>query len=575
MMDSATEESTETSIRDLSSDGASQGSGADAIEAVRVLLTAVGISRVMVVDDEFELKIEDLYEAGVSVKNQTISVAEIGDVDFSSEPELWRGKLSDSWETLGPVEKRSALEDLCKKSSTPLPISEELHLFYDLKPEIDFQGMTPDEWKSTKDSVIGAGANSPMLVLFDRDLGSGKSNEGHRLAVDLYDADHGGHIWAGLLTNTVEVADEGSVWKEFTDENADYADRFILLSKKHLVDDANSFPEALRVVLISQPASTLSNQVQAAITSSAEKVALEIKRLSPPEFERIVFGLARDEGVWEVDVLLRLFDARLRSNVRDALHEDHAVRRSTRLLRKLSEPRGTNNPVSVEAQHIYRDELYERPEHLNRFHLPVELGDFFQKTTGQEKQFVLVGQPCDLMVRTDGKRTPDLSFVTLLPICSDDPNKAKPDSKTHRAVFELPAFKGGDPAWVEMDRPCLVPVESVDYCVLNDDGSGLAPIPGAPPDWIVPNWERRWDRLARKAETLRRALEGSNNDERITQVKAQFGIRPDCKAKPSLEGDNFTLGLTRTGRILSPYARALLTNYSAHLARDAFEPAIA
>ena len=574
MTDSDTEES-ETSAQDPSTGGGAQVGRVGTIDAVRVLLNAVGISRVIVVDDEFEPDIRDLLAAGGSVDSQIINVAGIGEVDFSSEPELWQGQLSDSWETLGSAEKWGALEDLCEQSSTRLPIPEELHLFYDLKPDIDFRGMTPDEWDSEKDSVIDAGANTPMLVLFDRHLGSGKPDEGVRLAVDLYNADHGGHIWAGLLTNTVEVAEEGSAWREFTDENADYAARFILLSKKHLVDDARSFPEALRVVLISQPASTLSGQVKTAITDSVEKVALEIKRLSPPEFERIVFGLAKDEGVWEIDVLLRLFDARLRSNVRDALHGDSAVHQSTRLLRELSEPLGANNPVSVEAQHIYRDELYERSEHLNRFHLPVELGDIYQKR-GHEKQFVLVGQPCDLMVRKDGRRTPDLSFVTLLPICSYDPNTAKPDSKAHRAVFELPAFKGGNSAWVEMDRPCPVPVESVDYCALNDSGSGLAPTPGAPPDWIVPSWEKRWDRLVNNAETLRKTLEGmTNKNERIARVKAEFGVRPDCKARPSMEGDNFNLGLIRTGRILSPYARALLTNYSAHLARDAFEPAIA
>ena len=285
MTDSATEESRESSVRDPSTGGGPQGSRDDAIAVVRELLIAVGISKVIVVDDEFELKIEDLYAAGDSVENQTINVAEIGDIDFSRPPELWQGDLSVSWETLGPVEKRSALEDLCKKSSTPLPISEELHLFYDLKPKIDFQGMTPDEWGSKKDSVIGAGADNPMLVLFDRDLGRGDSNEGFRLAVDLYDTDQSRHIWAGLLTNTVEVADEGSAWREFTDKNADYADRFILLSKKHLVDDATSFPEALRVILISQPASTLSSQVETAITSCAKKVALEIKK-----GDKVLFG---------------------------------------------------------------------------------------------------------------------------------------------------------------------------------------------------------------------------------------------------------------------------------------------
>ena len=575
MTDPTTEESTETSIRDLSSGDASQGDRLEAIAAVRELLAAVNISKVIVVDDEFELKIEDLRAAGMSVIGRTICVAGIGEVDFSDPLEIWQGKLTRSWNTLGSVEKRRALEDLCAKSSMPIPIPGDLHLFNELKPTIDFRGMTPDEWEFEKESVINAGANCPTMVLFDRDLGTGKSNDGYRLAVDLYNADSGEHIWAGLLTNTIEVAEEGSAWRDFTDNDTNYANRFILLSKKHLIDDANSFPEALRIILISQPASSLSNQVEAAITSCVEDVALEIKRLNTPEFERIVFGLAKNEGVWEVDVLLRLFDARLRSSVRDALHDDLAVRESIRLLRSLSQQRGTKNPVSLEAQYIYRDEIYERPEHLNRFHLPAELGDIYQKID-HEKQFVLVGQPCDLMVRMDGKRKPELSFVTLLPIRFDDPNKTEPESTTRRTVFELPAFKEGNPAWVEIDRPCLVPVESVDYCALNDDGRGIAPAPDRRPDWIVPSWEARWETLLETAETLRKTMnEIRTKDERVAHLKAQFGVRPDCKARPSVKGNNFDLGLKRTGRILSPYARALLTSYSAHVARDAFEPAIA
>lgn len=547
----------------------------DTIDAVRNLLKAVGIGRVIIVDDEFEPSESDLLAVGGSVGSRAINVAGIGEVDFSNEPELWRGQLSDAWLTLGFTDKRRALEDLCEQSSTPAPKPEELHLFYGLGPEIDFRGITPEEWVAEKNSVISRAAVNPTLVLFDRDFGSTDSDGGLRLAAELYDEDDAGHIWAGLLTNTLEIADEGSAWNSFTDGRTVPADRFVVLSKEHLIEDANSLPEALRISLISKPASTLSKHVKSAIASSVESAAQRLSELKPPEFERIVFGLARDEGAWEIDVLLRLFDVSLRLNVRNELHSDGSVRSAIKMLRELDSYRGESNPVSVQAQQIYQEELYENPEHINRLHLPVELGDIYQKIVG-EKKFVLVGQPCDLMVRRDGKRAPELSFVTLLPIRLDDPNSAQTDAKAHRASFELPAFKDGRSAWVEMDRPCSVPVESVDYCALNESGRGLAPTRARQPEWIVPSWEQRWRMLTAAADELRTALASkANKEERIAEIKAQYGIRSECKAKPDIEDNNYNLGLIRTGRIRSPYARALLTSYTAHLARDAYEPAIA
>lgn len=536
----------------------------DTIDAVRALLRAVNIAKIVVVDDEFEPNESDLLAVGHAAGNQTIDVPGIGAVDFSSEPEVWRGQLSDAWATLEPAEKRRALEALCEHSSTLLPKPEQLHLFYELEPEIGFHGMAPDEWEAQKDSVIDEGLHSPTLVLFDLHLGNGKPNEGARLAVDLYNADTGRHIWAGLLTNKVELDDEDSAWSDFNDNDVNEINRFSL-SKAHLAGDAHTFPEALRVILISKPAASLSSQVKTAITSSVEEAALKLSQLSPAEFERIVFGLAKGEGTWEVDMLLRLFDARLRSNVRDKLHSNDTVRTAIEMLRTLDCYSRESNPVSLQAQQIYREELYENPDHLNRLHLPVELGDIYQKIGGT-KEYVLVGQPCDLMVRGDGKRTPELSFVTLLQILGDTLNPPQ-----HRALFELPAFKNGQSAWVALDRPCTVPVECVDYCALNGNGRGLAPTFDHRPEWILPSWEKRWKALAAKADKLR----NEHRSQLIAAIKAQYGVRKECEVKPDIEGSNFNLGLMRTRRIRSPYARALLTSYTAHLARDAHEPAIA
>jgi hypothetical protein len=317
----------------------------------------------------------------------------------------------------------------------------------------------------------------------------------------------------------------------------------------------------------------LQSAVVESIGSAVAQAQEDVSEISSREFERIVFGLARDEGIWEVDVLLRLFDTDLRQRVRTLLHERSDVRELLRQLRELDRRREPNpNRSSVDAQHIYRREVYEEADYLSRLHLPIELGDLFQKEQGS-KRFVLVAQPCDLMVRNNnrGKRSPELSFVILLPIRPTDPNAEVAGSWVPRATFELPAFEGGSPAWVELDRPSPVPVESLDYCVFNEDARGLAPFESEIPDWILPAWAERGSTLARDAERIRFGFSDTSNEQRLELVRARFGIRKDSVVRPFIEGDNFNLGLRRIGRVRPPYARALLTGYTAHQARADFD----
>ena len=62
---------------------------------------------------------------------------------------------------------------------------------------------------------------------------------------------------------------------------------------------------------------------------------------------------------------------------------------------------------------LQRLERYELAEYLNSHYIPIELGDIFQKMGDSAKRYVLLAQPCDLMVRTDGKRNPFINEGVL------------------------------------------------------------------------------------------------------------------------------------------------------------------
>lgn len=544
-----------------------------AAEAVGPLLDAVGITRVIVVDDSFEPTLGDLIAAGHCMPAVEASIAEIGPVDFAEEPEVWQGELRERWELLQGDQRRRALDDLLARSSSTPTTDPELGHLRDLMASVDFRSLTPAEYDSEFDAIVQQAASDPTLVLLDRHLGDGDMNGGLRLATALYSADPANTIWAGLLTNTVQKEDEAQAWDELSNTPGIRPERFILLSKTHLAEDSSSFVEALRIVLMARPSSKLQSAVTESINSAVTLAQQEVSKIGSREFERIVFGLARDEGIWEVDILLRLFDTDLRQRVRALLHENSDVREALSHLRELDRLRGPSlNPPSVEAQGIYRREVYECGDYMSRLHLPIELGDLFKEENGS-KQFILMAQPCDLMIRNNssGRRSPDLSIVTLLPIRMEDPNAGVPGSRTPRVVFELPAFSGASSAWVELDRPVPVPVEALDYSVFNEGGRGFAPCESKIPDWILPGWAERGSALAQEADKIRAGFGDLSNAERVDLVRVRLGIRKDCVATPFVEADNFNLGLQRVGRVRPPFARALLTRYSAHQARADFD----
>jgi len=554
---------------------------ADELEAARntakSLLAIVDVSRIVCVDDNFEGEFSDFVEA-CSYLSGTVKVSCIEQVDFSNASEIWRADLQAAWNELPSDRRKMALAD-AKGKAGMLDTSDQLNagaLSGFLDESIEFQPMTPADWGEASDQILASAEEQPTLVLFDQELGDGVA--GIDLVVDLYARDAEQTMWAGLFTHTISVEDEGPRWDEIVAENPGIVpERFILLSKEHMGPESATFPQALKIALMSRPAALLRRCVSASISDQVQKAVAELDDMSPQEFERIVFGLSLEEGMWEVDMLLRLFDAILRSEVRSSLHTSAEARDATSLLRRLSEVSTDPTSNTSHAQRIYRRELYEESSHLNQIHAPIELGDIFETNTG--RSMILVGQPCDLMVRRNGKRAPDIGTATLLKIDEANPNAGLQKDggflSGARPTFELFAFNGGSSAWVLLDRPLIAPIEALDFCALSGDGASRMPLLGGEPEWITQSWKQRHEVLVHDLTALVTDISAApNNQAKRTCVKQFFGPRLLESVKYETQDTEFHFDLLRTARLRAPYSRALLTRFAVHLSRDAFEPSI-
>jgi len=240
------------------------------------------------------------------------------------------------------------------------------------------------------------------------------------------------------------------------------------------------------------------------------------------------------------------------------------------------EQRRYPEPFSHSTWKIQQEELFESAEHLNENHLPLELGDIFIKTgTDSQKRYILLAQPCDLMVRKNGKRQPEVVHVPLAEVAP---------ASTPPAYAEKMAYFGDSPneSWyVKLKQIHQVHICLLDLCVFNKDGAATIDISGSYPDEMRPSWKERYKHLIQGFELL---------SGRLGVLRPSQDDSPDVrKSKEALKGELLNEGLfkgklveqndrraityncRRVGRLSRARSFGLLLAYTGCLSRPAYD----
>jgi hypothetical protein len=211
---------------------------------------------------------------------------------------------------------------------------------------------------------------------------------------------------------------------------------------------------------------------------------------------------------------------------------------------------------------IQRLELYDDVAYLNRFHMPIEMGDIFQTSAG--KEYILIAQPCDLMVRGQTgcrKQTVNEAFIAEI---RPTPGKKVPGRSP---VFELPFYsENGDPAFVDFRHFRSTRLWILDLCVFNLDGVARLVVGADCPKAVIPSWRKYYPRLQKIVREYRTSFPTATLDPppgvtadsvfRIDSYKSGADVEYDCR---------------RVGRLASARATALLSEFASYLCRAVFE----
>jgi len=557
----------------------------DAKRAIGELFGHMELGRIIWVDDRHNpTRVEEVIPIVIEQRSKLVETApQLAHLPFDDPDVILVEALRELWVTLDTavqlaifqslglqtydkdVAFGSALDQLLTK-----PIPEKLSL---------------DAWHTTKAEVFSNATNGKVLLLFDQDLSGagGGPEEGFKLILEVLGQGQSNRLFCGLLSNTFGPDD---VWEkqEMLSKDLDPAKRgrFVLISKQDLQDEQPlKFAAMLKLTVLNESCRDLKGRVTKIIEDAVGGAAAQVDNISIYAFDEIVFRSSYIEGVWEPDTLLRLFGVFLREAMLTAARGDDDLRVLSNKIRNVSSM--AISPMNISKTDVVKIqwmETYENQEYLNSKHLPIELGDIFQSSAG--KRYILLNQPCDLMVREaklkeqdkPGTRYYSVDQAVLAEIKSGLP--ANQRGPAFDGYFELPFLDGKAHHYVSLRLIHVVPIQILDVCVYNSDGAATWSVGGPCPDDIIPSWQKRYAILEKMIKASMKVYEEKIKyklpiKDQVQLALCKFGDCKEFRGEITSDKKMVKFDCQRVGRLRQPRAGALLTRYSNFVSRAAFE----
>jgi len=580
-------------------------------QAVSELLKVRGVTEVVYVDDVFQKR----HEIGKVIgwfanayrKAPDETQALMPETPFDAEDNVWRQELRRRWVGLGTEEQTTKAIELSRILGTPLAedtvAAQKLASVFPRK--LTPSELSPSEWEDRKGEILArASDESRVLCLFDQDLSEaeGFASDGPRSGIGLLrDATENYadiNIICGLLTHTISSLEgEEQVWRQLANENQLSLSRFLPLAKLRL-DDKRPwlFADGIKKTMLNAYCEELKSTAIDILKQAQADAVQRLSDLNVYEFDHIILQSSHSEGAWEADTLMRVFHIFQQDAMRKLMLDptiSGSFNETVQNTRAISAVRTTDaeasGPSYPQVWSIRNRELYE--ERGLTVHSPLQVGDLFELTTDDEQPgtYILLAQPCDLMVRKDGLRSNDELLVTLVPVerrITYEVWQKKPANywRTHAAV---PYFypDSNNMAVLAFAETCWVSVNVLDLAVLDDEGIcklDLNQEMAALPPQLTSSWRRRIEDLAERFRKHGSRLdEFGGHIDTIEDEKARRGIWQSVMPRmwstefgfplePYSEGV-FDFGLRRIGRYRRPGADRLLKAYTRYLSRDAEE----
>jgi hypothetical protein len=565
------------------------------------VLGAVGIKTVLWIDDRFDVsgRVSDptldadmagalgaLYAAKQAPKHPRLSSLRV-DADFdewqSVVEELVEKSPADVVEIVSSLQAQVAALELAERDAQAEGQAAAEYNDKELEAILaSFGGAVEkfglEQWKAQRQEILSKRISRETLFIVDREFRVDGATvlAGDEILRDLVDAREG-DANVVMLTHSRPAAGLEALRTELAATLKLPVQRFSVMAKGGDGQAEARLSKSVRVLMTHQTCFNMLERIANAMVAGIEAARNELAGQSVYDLDQVIFERSLEEGASEADVLARLVMLRQRMAVDDMLAKDrdcfvqiHALRE----LRAIAEwsPDGdeSRGPLTL-LPNWRRHEVFDDGELVNLRHSPISCGDVFRAKDAQ-CVWVLLAQPCDIAVRSDGNRKfEEAVLVKARPI---PPRTTKAEAGAPRGAgghaegpsqryFKLPGLLGESEWQLDFIDWGSVSLRCLDLAAFNADGALALMKDHAAPPALLPGWRIR---LAGVLEDFKRAQGGVPKIFELLSLSENLSNRT-----PKADQDGLRFAYFRVGRIRPPRAVAAYSAFSAFQSRAAYD----
>jgi hypothetical protein len=579
------------------------------------------------------INVDDIYENSVAIEDVIGLIADVVaenpdnlrelaeemSIDFTSPLDVWSSAIRETWDKNSSDEQKSLALRLAAFVK-PKPgqsqaiqrisdnfIATRLRVHLPNEETIKFYPCAPSAWENISESLLdNAAPNSRVLCLFDQDL-SGTSgfndSSGSQLMKNVISKYGTGSIICGLLTHKIpDVESEFETWAGIANELSLSLDQFLPLAKIRLEDDANNllFADGIKRTTLNLYCEQIKTHTRDIIDEASKQALEQIMKLDVYDFDHMIMQSSVYDGVWEAETFIRIYQILHRDAVRSILLAQNGgadfndLAYSAGQISKIAIPYA----LSSRASEIRRAELYEETQTVRNS--PLHAGDIFQLEVEidgkkQFQEFVLLAQPCDLIVRGNGTRTINDLLVPLVPL----EKMQKKEKDDYRSALKKHGYSywrshghmlyyyenANDIALLPFKKATMIHVNVLELAVIHPEDKCYLDVATEPniPKQLPIGWKIYLQNLFTYFKGVADALNGiasglESIDDELKQTlwkssMPQFTLSAEYLKIPEIpfHASIFDYKLRRIKRYREPGNSSLLKAYAEFLSRDADE----
>lgn len=509
----------------------------------------MGVECLVVVDDEWVPTSQSLIAAAQptqSIAGQRYDPVKHGD---------YADWLKEIWPEIKPNEliglRLAAAQKAPELLADPLDV-----LIYLGSAAGTFKALLPERWEEKQTEILKRHGAEKILVLFDRFI-NGSSETGEGLLAEYMSAHDSCN--AAMLTSQATREEELERQREVAKAINVEPERVLLVSKEHLTADrCAEFADFLRHTANARNLRTIRDRLLELLAEGQHAAAERLASMPLRVLEDVVLRSSRVEGAYEPDTFIRAHAIEVAHEVRQALaqsgEQSGALAQAIREARKLAEASFLDDQASrAEAERLLARERFQTPETVNAGGLPVANGDVF-RITGQ--LYVLLEQPCDLVMRDDVSASRHHQHAKLVPL---RPATESSDREEERRWLlpEYDPWSSGARLAAAFSGGTSLPLRLLDLCAFNGDGEARIDTDSEAPaiEPLTPGLQRRFGQLLAFARDLL-AVWGSV-PETATEARARLLQVDELQGR--VDGTVLSWPIERVGRLSNPVAALGLT----------------